>query len=399
MESIRLRPGAPARAFRGHPWVYKTEIKSLPQAQDGSSLDGEVILVRDSKGRQLGSAIYNSQSQIACRIFRKDKGLLDEAFLRSAISKALSRRVFSSGTEVGRLIWSESDNLPGLIVDRYGEVLVMQFLTLAMDQQTDLICSLLQELVGNYFSVGEMILRNDAPSREHEGLETYVRVHGKTEGEALAEQRVSIEGMEYLLDLCGGQKTGFYLDQRLEHSKVSEFAKGRRVLDAFCNQGGFALHCAKAGATFVEGVDSSGPALAGARENAERNLGPEHGIRFTEANVFDFLRQTPAQLWDLVILDPPAFAKNKRQLEGALRGYKELNLRGLQQLSEGGVLATYSCSHHISHDLYWDLIADAAADAGRDVRLLSISRQAPDHPVVATMPESEYLRGFIVQVE
>jgi 23S rRNA (cytosine1962-C5)-methyltransferase len=218
-------------------------------------------------------------------------------------------------------------------------------------------------------------------------------------GQPWAPRWVNIEGIDYWLDLEGGQKTGFYLDQRAQHPLVAKYCAGKRVLDAFCNQGPFALHAARAGAAYVLGLDSSDEAIAAARRNAERNA---VSAEFQAANVFDWFndeaRGTDAP-WDVIVLDPPPFAKSKSALSGALRGYKELNLRALKALAPGGVLATYTCSHHMQDAELRSVLAEAAADARRRVQVLEFCHQPPDHPVLLTMPESEYLRGYVVRVE
>jgi 23S rRNA (cytosine1962-C5)-methyltransferase len=209
----------------------------------------------------------------------------------------------------------------------------------------------------------------------------------------------SIDGFDVWLDLMGGQKTGFYLDQRVQHAVVAKYCQGQRVLDAFCNQGSFAIHAAKAGASQVMGLDSAADAVEAARRNAERN-----GVKaaFEVANVFDWLNDPsnkPGPNWDVIILDPPPFAKSKSALEGALRGYKEINLRAMQRLAPGGILATYTCSHHMQDAELRTVLAGAAADAKRRVKVLEFCHQPPDHPVLISMPESEYLRGYILRVE
>ena len=290
-----------------------------------------------------------------------------------------------------RLVWSESDDLPGVVVDQFGETLVVQIQTLAMEKRSVTIGDILTELSG----ATEIIFRNDANIRKLEGLP--LEVHTRT-GAAWAPRWVRIDGLEYWLDLQGGQKTGFYLDQRPQHAAVAKYAPGKRVLDAFCNQGSFALHCARAGAAAVRGLDSAFDAVGQAKKNAERNgLAAE----FVAANVFDWFtaQRDAAPAWDLVILDPPPFAKSKSALEGALRGYKEINLRAMKALAPGGVLATYSCSHHMQDTQLREVLAEAAADARRRVHVIEWCHQPADHPVLVTMPESEYLRGYILRVE
>ena len=290
-----------------------------------------------------------------------------------------------------RLVWSESDDLPGVVVDQFGDTLVLQIQTLAMEKRSAVISDLLAELTGTK----EIIFRNDANIRKLEGLP--VEVHSRT-GQVWEPRWVNIDGFDYWLDLQGGQKTGFYLDQREQHTAVAKYASGKRVLDAFCNQGSFALHCAKAGAASVLGLDSAFDAVSQAKKNTEKN-----GLKadFQGANVFDWFtaQREAAPAWDLIILDPPPFAKSKSALEGALRGYKELNLRAMKSLLPGGVLATYTCSHHMQDAQLREVVGEAAADAKRRVHILEFCHQPADHPVLVTMPESEYLRGYILRVE
>jgi len=244
----------------------------------------------------------------------------------------------------------------------------------------------------------EIIFRNDAPIRRLEGLA--MEVHTRS-GQPWEPRWVNIDGFDYWLDLQNGQKTGFYLDQRAQHAAVAKYCAGKRVLDAFCNQGAFALHAARAGAREVLGLDSAFDAIGAALRNGERN-GVAATTKFAVANVFDWFNDPVRAgdgLWDVIVLDPPPFAKSKSALEGALRGYKEINLRALQRLAPGGVLATYTCSHHMQDAEIRSVIADAATDAKRKVRVVEWSHQPEDHPVLVTMMESEYLRGYIVRAE
>ena len=383
--ALKLKANVKPRVVQGHPWVFTNEIEALI----GAEHDGTAIECRDRTGRFIGTGIYNSKSQIVWRRLSRNRITLDSAWIRSALERALARR--APGT-ARRLVWSESDDLPGLVVDQFGDALVVQIQTLALDRMTPVISDLLAELL----KPAEIIFRNDANIRRLEGLplETHTR-----SGQPWAPRWVNIEGVEYWLDLESGQKTGFYLDQRAQHPLVAKFCAGKRVLDAFCNQGPFALHAARAGAAYVLGLDSSEEAIAAARVNAEHN-----GVKaeFVAANVFDWFNdearstETP---WDVIVLDPPPFAKSKSALPGALRGYKELNLRALKALAPGGVLATYTCSHHMQDAELRSVLAEAAADARRRVQVLEFCHQPSDHPVLLTMPESEYLRGYIVRVE
>jgi 23S rRNA (cytosine1962-C5)-methyltransferase len=383
--SLKLKPNATSRVLAGHPWVFANECEALLPAEH----DGEVVECRDRANRFLGTGVYNSKSQIVWRRLSRERVALDGAYLRSALERALARR--SGLGDFKRLVWSESDDLPGIVVDQFGDTLVVQVQTLAMEKRAPVVSDLLAELTG----AKEIIFRNDANIRKLEGLP--VEVHTRS-GQAWEPRWVKIDGFDYWLDLQNGQKTGFYLDQRQQHSAVAKFAKGRRVLDAFCNQGSFALHCAKAGAASVLGLDSAFDAVGQAKKNADRNgLAAE----FQGVNVFDWFtaQREAAPAWDLIILDPPPFAKSKSALEGALRGYKELNLRAIKALVPRGILATYTCSYHMQDAQLREVLAEAAADAKRRVHVLEFCHQPADHPVLVTMPESEYLRGYILRVE
>jgi 23S rRNA (cytosine1962-C5)-methyltransferase len=383
---LKLKANAKARVLAGHPWVFANEVEALLPAEN----DGGVVECRDRSGRPLGTGIYNSRSQIIWRRINRDRVSLDESFLRGALQRAIAKR--PPGDRHRRLVWSESDDLPGVVVDQFGDTLVLQVQTLAMEQRTALLVGLLGELL----SPAEIILRNDATIRRLEGLPLGVSTRS---GQAWAPRWEKIDGFDYWLDLQSGQKTGFYLDQREQHRTVAKYAAGKRVLDAFCNQGSFALHAARAGASEVLGLDSAEDAIGQARRNAERNAVK---ASFTVANVFDWLND-PARpdepKWDVIVLDPPPFAKSKSALEGALRGYKDINLRAMQRLVPGGILATYTCSHHMQDAELRGVLAQAAADAKRKVQVVEFCHQPPDHPVLVTMPESEYLRGYILRVE
>ncbi len=383
--SLKLKANAKPRVLAGHPWVFANEVEALlPPEHDGSVVD-----CRDRTGRFIGSGIYNSKSQIVWRRLSRDRVELDEAFLRSAIQRAIARR---ADAPCRRLIWSESDDLPGVVVDQFRDALVVQVQTLAMEQRSNLVGDLLAELL----SPTEIIFRNDASIRRLEGLPA--EIHTRS-GRAWEPRWVNIDGFDYWLDLQNGQKTGFYLDQRQQHAAVAKYCAGKRVLDAFCNQGAFALHAARAGATEVLGLDSADDAIVQARKNAEHN---NVQAEFQTVNVFDWLNdpvRASEPRWDVIVLDPPPFAKSKSALEGALRGYKEINLRALQRLTPGGLLATYTCSHHMHDEELRSVLAQAAVDAKRKVRIVEFCHQPEDHPVLVTMPESEYLRGYIVRVE
>ncbi|HEY4988695.1 MAG TPA: class I SAM-dependent rRNA methyltransferase [Opitutaceae bacterium] len=385
LPAFKLKANANSRVLSGHPWVFANEVESpLPP-----ECDGEVVECRDRAGRLLGTGICNGRSQIVWRRLSRERVELDEAYLMGALERAIGRRAPGA---FRRLVWSESDDLPGIVADQYGDAVVVQIQTLAMEKRSALIGDLLDRLL----HPAEIVFRNDAQIRRLEGLPS--EVHTRS-GRAWEPRWAAIDGFDTWLDLVGGQKTGFYLDQRAQHGAVAAYCAGKRVLDAFCNQGSFAIHAGKAGALDVRGLDSAPEAIEAARRNAERN-----GVRarFDIANVFDWLndpsnREGPP--WDVIVLDPPPFAKSKSALEGALRGYKEINLRAMQRLAPGGVLATYTCSHHMQDADLRSVLAAAASDAKRRVKVLEFCHQPPDHPVLISMPESEYLRGYILRVE
>jgi len=382
MKSLFLKNRSRARALEGHPWAFAGEVQELLP----DSCNGKSVLLRDSKKHILGSGIYNNKSQIVWRRYATGKQAFSMEWIRGALKRAIDRRAPASSR---RLVWSESDMLPGLIVDQFEDVLVVQALTLAMDMRLAAIADCLAELL----EPRAIIFRNDAPVRELEGLERKVEFW---RDQSVEPGWYEVGGLRYFLDLVGGQKTGFYLDQREEHSWIRSVAKGRRVLDAFCNQGAFSLNAAQVGAASVLGIDSSGPAVEGARRNATEN-GLE--AEFLEANVFDYFTDNREERFDLIVLDPPPFAKGKGQLEGALRGYKEINLRGIKALDAGGILATYTCSQAVTPELFRKVVSDAAWDAKRPVRVLRECRQGADHPVMLGMPEGAYLHGLVLELD
>jgi 23S rRNA (cytosine1962-C5)-methyltransferase len=390
MLTLHLRPGPPARVLQGHPWVFKGELRD-PIPADAN---GQPAVLHDPRGRSLGTGLCSAQSNIAWRRYSHDSLPFDRAFLDRTLATAVARRDHAG--EPGpfrRLIWSDADHLPGLVVDQYDRALVLQSLTAGIERALPEILAALQSLL----QPEEIILRNDAPARRHEGLPLESRTHS---GQPYPPRWLTIDGLEFWIDLLGAQKTGFYLDQRAQHRRVATLAHGRRVLDGCCNQGAFALHCARAGAASVLGVDDSAPAIAQAVQNAERNQ-LAHLATFESANLFDWFtaRKSDRALYDLIILDPPSFAPRRDALAGALRGYKELNLRALRLLAPGGLLATYSCSQNVDTNTFLNLLADAAADARRETRLLEVTPQPPDHPILLACPETHYLKGALLEVE
>ncbi len=376
-----------ARIFHGHDWVFSGEVLKA----FGSPEDGDVISLKDGRDRLIGSAIYNSKSQIVARRFSRRKQDLDLDFFQRRIAQAIEYRTRRGiDPRLCRLVWSESDGLPGVVVDRYGDHLVLQTLTLAMDQRKDLIVRALHDSLGPL----PIVERNDAPVRRAEGMELR---SGMLSGEAPGAVEIEAAGLKLQVDLLHSQKTGFYLDQLPNYALVAQLAAGRRVLDCFTSQGGFALACARAGASEVVGVEVGAESIRAAEQNAARN---QLTVRWVEQDVFQFLRgaEKAEERFDLVILDPPSFTKTKGGLHDALRGYKELHVRAFKLLSPNGLLATFSCSHHVGAEVFEQMIADALVDARRSARRLRRYEQALDHPVLPTLPETEYFRGMLLEM-
>ena len=382
MPGLIIKPRS--RIFHGHEWVYASEI----QKTFGNPGPGEVVTLKDFKDRPLGVAIYNPQSQIVARRISRRKQKLDAEFFLRRLGQAINyRESLAIEQDLRRIIWSESDGLPGVIVDQYGDHLVLQTTTLAMDQRKDLIVSCLVELL----APKSITLRNDSSMRRPEGLEQeIVMVHGNQPDPFTVSHLDSI----FEVDPANGQKTGLYLDIMDCYQKVTRLAPGKKVLDLFCNQGGFSLACALAGAQSVRAVDISEDATTAAAKNAELT-GVQ--IEAITANAFDFLRKHN-ETYDLIILDPPSFTRNKKTVKDAMRGYKEIHLRALGMLNQSGLLATFCCSHHATRELFLDSVRNAAVDGKRTLRMLDNHSQRLDHPIIATLPETEYLKGFTFQL-
>ena len=394
MPGIVVKPRA--RILHGHDWVFSSEILKV----FGNPADGDVISLKDGNDRLIGSAIYNSKSQIVARRFSRRRQGLDLDFFRRRIAQASEYRDRRNvDPKLRRVVWSESDGLPGVIIDRYGDHFVLQTLTLATDMRKDLIVEAIESGIGfqpmsdALEAHATIIERNDAAVRKAEGLELH---KGVLRGTA-SQITIEIKGVKLEVDLLHGQKTGFYLDQRRNYGIVSGYARDRRVLDCFANQGAFALTCARAGAAEVIGVEESSENIAAAKRNGARN---ELKARWIEQDVFQFLRaaeKTEAQ-YDLIVLDPPSFTRTRSGLRDAMRGYRELHMRAFKLLSKDGLLATFSCSHHVSDAAFSETITDALVDARRSARRLRRFEQASDHPVLPTIPETEYFRGFLLEM-
>lgn len=385
MPTLSIQPRA--RIYHGHVWVYATEIKG----RFGEPKPGDVVQLQDARGKPMGSAIYNPQSQISARLFSYRRQDLDLDFFKRRIERALKVRTDAGvDTQLCRVVWSESDGLPGVVVDRYGDHLVLQTLTLAMAMRQELIVQALCEVL----APKSIVQRNEGGVRKAEGLE---QIKGVIHGECPAPFVVRHQGSAFTVDVVEGQKTGLYLDQLDNYQHVAALAKGRRVLDCFSNQGGFAQACSLAGASEVTAVDISDSATAVAKENAVISGAK---VNFIAANCFDFLKhqESSGATYDLIILDPPSFTKTKASVKDAMRGYKEIHLRALKMLQPGGIMATFSCSHHVSTGEFHESISDAAVDARKTLRRVAIYSQRPDHPILATIPETEYLVGYAYEV-
>ncbi len=372
-----------ARARAGHPWIYSSDIV------DSKGEPGDIVRVLDPRGKFLGRAFFNPGSKISLRIATRGDEPMDEAWFRARIENAVAYRdSLKIDADSYRLLHSEADGLPGLVVDRYGDHLVLQVGSAGVERRLEWVVAALEGLL----APKGILLRGDSPARKREGLDTGVRVLSGDVPETV----VVREGpVRYRAQLWRGQKTGGFLDQRENHLAAGRYAHGR-TLDVFSYSGGFALHAARRAAS-VEVVDASEPALQAARENTELNN--LTNVTFTRANAFDLLRERSdaGERYDMVILDPPAFAKTKRDLSGARRAYKEINLRAMKLLTPGGVLVTCSCSYHFSRELMEETLRSAAADAGAAMRVLEWRGQAPDHPEVLTIPETRYLKCAILR--
>jgi 23S rRNA (cytosine1962-C5)-methyltransferase len=383
--TVRVSRKGAGRIASGHPWIFSSDVTDR-----GNAAAGSAVHVADPRGRVIGTAHFSSTSQICLRMLSGKAIPINAAFFRERIRAAseFRNRVVRDATAF-RLIYSEADLLPGLIVDRYGDYLAVQTLDQGMDAAKETILGVLNEL----FAPRGIVLRNDAPVRQKESLPLEISV---ASGEAPGLVPIAMNGLKLEADLLEGQKTGVFLDQRENYQAAAEFAHGA-ALDCFTCTGGFALHMASR-CEHVTAVDSSETALAAARRNADTNgIG---NVDFREANVFDLLSsQAPLERQlTTIVLDPPAFTKSRTSLEGAIRGYKEINYRALRLLRPGGVLITCSCSHHMSEAALLEVVASAALDAGRTLRVLDRRTQSKDHPILLTVPETHYLKCLIFEV-
>jgi len=388
--SVRLSNRGVTRLQARHPWVYRSDIVGADDIPPGA-----LVRVHDARGKFLGTALYSSSSQIAIRMISHGSVADLPALVAERIRAAIAyRKDLVANTDAYRIVFSEADFLPGLIVDRYNDVISMQILTQAMDAAPAR--KAIVETLRDELQPAGIVERVEARIRELEQLPP--RQSGLVWGDKLSSE-VTMNGVRFHYDGLEGQKTGAFLDQRENYAAAAEYAHGE-ALDAFCYQGGFALHLA-AKCSSVTGVDSSRPALEMAEKNAALNPRPDrHELEWIEANAFDLLRDYAAanRRYDTIVLDPPAFAKSKRDLEKALGGYKELNLRAMKMLRPGGILVTCSCSFHVSAADFLKVVAAAAQDAHRSLRVVEHRGAAKDHPILLNVPETSYLQCLILIV-
>jgi 23S rRNA (cytosine1962-C5)-methyltransferase len=387
MKTLHLHPGPERRILQGHRWVFGNEVAgALAEYEPGGW-----VQVFSSKGVPLGGGYVNPHSLIAVRLVCPPGKAPDKVFFTSLLARAARYRALVYPESVcHRLIYGESDGLPGLVVDRYGDLLVYQITTLGMARLEPLIQELLMEL----FKPRVLIYRNDAQVRALEGLELD---KGVARGALAEETWVQLNGTELLVDPLEGQKTGLYLDQRDNRQALRPWVAGRRVLDLFCYDGAWALAATNFGASEAVGVDRSPGAIARAQANARRNRLDDR-CRFQQADAITFLRDLERGSFDVIIVDPPAFAKSRKALGEAQKGYTDLNRRALLALAPGGIMVSCSCSYHLSEDLFRNVLLHAAQASGRQLRLVEARGQSLDHPVLLAMPETRYLKCYFLQV-
>jgi 23S rRNA (cytosine1962-C5)-methyltransferase len=394
LPTVLLKPGEADRIVAGHPWIYQNEILRLTQP----AADGDLVQAKDHRQRLLGTGFYNSKSKIGVRLLALDRIRPNEEFFEERIRAALAvRQRHLPGATSFRVVNAESDFLSGLIVDKYEDVLVVQISSLGMDLRKANIVAALQ----NIFSPRAIMERSDVASRKFEGL---AESNGLLAGECDGKIAVNLNGLKFETDLIAGHKTGMYLDQQANYQAVSALVPqggGGQVLDCFSFLGGFGLHAARAGAAHVHLLDQSADAIAASERNAKTNQ-LDKLCSFETINVFDWLKTATAvkpherviPRFDLIILDPPSFTRNRASVNDALRGYKEIHLRALKLLKAGGTLATFCCSHHVGTELFQDTLLSAAFDTRSVLRRVATYAQSPDHPIIPMIPETEYLKGF-----
>jgi len=399
MTQLILKDGKERSLFRRHPWIFEGSVARL----DGRARTGDTVEVVDAGGRRLAKAAFSPSSQIRARVWSFDPDeIIDDAFFKRCVAAAVARREAMPqlrGQDGMRLIHGESDGLPGVIADRYGDTICLQLTAAGPDKWRKAIVGALAKVDG----IARIYERSDSDVRGLEGLSPVTGwVHG--EAHAADDPRLSIDenGVRLGVDVVAGHKTGFYLDQRDNRLLTRALAAGKSVLNCFCYTGGFSLQALAGGAASVVSIDSSGPALAGARANLALNPQLDASrAEWLEADVFEALRvfRKEGRKFDLIVLDPPKFAPSAAHAERAARAYKDINLLGFRLLNPGGYLLTYSCSGGIGLELFQKIVAGAAVDAGRDARILQRLSAGPDHPVALHFPEGEYLKGLLVQAD
>jgi 23S rRNA (cytosine1962-C5)-methyltransferase len=391
---VILKPGREKPANNRHPWIFSGAIARV----EGDPENGDVVDVWNSKARFVARGIYSAKSQIRVRLLTwNPNDLIDDSFWRRRLRRAIAGRqvlLEAQDPDAYRLVYAEADGLPGLIVDRYGPWLVVQFLAIATEKYRSTIINTLTDLL----SPQGIYERSDVDVREKEGL---VPIAGPVWGEVPPDVIEIVEnGHSFQVDVKLGQKTGFYLDQRENRQKVTKYFYGKEILNAFSYTGAFSVYAAHAGAKRIINVDSSEPVLQMAEQNMRRNGFGDRDDVYAVADVFEIMRAYLENKWrfDVVILDPPKFAHSKRQVDKASRGYKDINLLGMKLVKRGGVLITFSCSGVVSADLFQKILFGAAVDASRHVQIIERLSQGLDHPVLLTYPESEYLKGCVCRV-
>ena len=386
---VHVINGRQKKLLQGHPWVYGNEIERV----EGETVDGELVTVVDFRGRYMGTGFFNSKSLITVRLLTHRQEEITDSLIAGRVKAACDYRCFvmqREGTDSCRLIYGEADRLPGVIADRFGDVIVLQVLALGMEKYTQVIADALVACE----KPGCLLLQNDDAIRRKEGMECFTKVlYGSLPQETI----ISENGIKLAVDVMGGQKTGYFLDQKDNHLFVRQFCKDARVLDCFSYIGGFALNAAKAGAKEVTAVDISENAVELIRRNAELN---GLNVETVCANCFYYLRAQVKvnEKYDVIVLDPPAFTKAHANMANACRGYKEIALSAMRLLPPGGVLATHSCSYHMPEDVFVNTVLSAAQDLHRQVRVITLRRQDIDHPVLAGYPESHYLKSLWLQM-
>jgi 23S rRNA (cytosine1962-C5)-methyltransferase len=388
MAKAILVKGKEKRVEYGHPWIFRSDIDTV----EGSYYPGDIVDIYSSRNKFLGRGFINMRSQIAIRIMTYEHEEIDYAFLYKRIQNAWEYRKKVADPQSCRVVFAESDFLPALVVDKFAGILVIQTTALGMEKFKFQIVDILNDVI----KPDGIFERNDIHVRELEGME---QKKGFLSNEFNTRVEMKENGIKFIVDVENGQKTGFFLDQKENRAALKPFVQNAKVLDCFSHTGSFALHAAGYGASDVLGIDISGHAVEFALENAKLN-GMENICRFEAANTFDRLREydDAGERFDVIILDPPAFTKTKSAIEGAIRGYKEINLRAMKIINSGGFLITCSCSHHIDSEMFLDIVYNAAIDSRRKVRLVEYRSQAKDHPVLLAAEETEYLKCAILQI-